>query len=53
MSKKPDFDGNIHITPLDGYREHEESKDCWCEPTLEADHTDEGGKKVYVHRELQ
>lgn len=27
-------DGNIHTVPSQG-KEHFESKECWCEPTLE------------------
>jgi len=34
-------------------REHIESPDCWCEPELIADHTNEGGTKAYLHREEQ
>lgn len=44
-------DGNVHVMPTDA--EHEESKDCWCSPTLQEDYTAQGGKKVYLHREMQ
>lgn len=47
-------DGNVHVVPVGGQNPwHAESKDCWCEPDLEHDFTDDGGVKVYVHREIQ
>jgi hypothetical protein len=47
-------DGNVHCIPFGGKNpEHVESKDCWCEPTLEGDYTAEGGVKFYMHREVQ
>jgi len=45
-------DGNVHTMPTYG-PEHIESKDCWCEPELVEDFTNEGGVKVYLHKELQ
>jgi hypothetical protein len=45
-------DGNVHTMPTNG-PEHIESKDCWCEPVLDADYTDQCGVKHYVHKELQ
>ena len=33
-------------------KEHEESENCWCNPELIGDYTDEGGTKHYLHREL-
>ena len=45
-------DGNVHVMPTHG-PEHIESKDCWCEPELKEDYELEGGKKLYVHKELQ
>jgi hypothetical protein len=45
-------DGNVHTMPMQG-PEHIESKDCWCQPELKADFTDEGGRKMYLHREIQ
>jgi len=32
---------------------HEESKDCWCEPELIEDATENGGVKCYLHKETQ
>lgn len=48
--KEPD--GNVHVIPLDG-TEHEESGDCWCDPELTEDYTEEDGKKLYTHRQTQ
>lgn len=45
-------DGNVHVIPTHG-PEHIESEKCWCEPTLDSDFTDEGGKKVFLHKEIQ
>lgn len=43
-------DGMIHVMPTDA--EHVESKECWCEPTL--DYIDpETGNEVWLHKELQ
>lgn len=28
-----DFDGNVHVMPIDG-RPHVERSDCWCRPEL-------------------
>ncbi len=43
-------DGHVHTVPLE--KEHIESKDCWCEPTLEYEDP-ETGCKHYLHKELQ
>lgn len=41
-------DGHVHTVPLTE-REHEESKDCWCQPTLS--YRDEiNGCEVWVHK---
>lgn len=45
-------DGDVHTMPTHGPK-HEESKDCWCNPELAGDYTDDGGVKHYVHKELQ
>lgn len=45
-------DGNVHTIPTHGPK-HEESKDCWCEPELIGDYTNEGGVKHYMHKEIQ
>lgn len=45
-------DGNIHTMPNFG-PVHEESADCWCEPELIADYEAEGGRKCYLHKEIQ
>lgn len=52
MSKSIEPDGNVHTMPTHG-PEHEESKDCWCEPELADDFTSQGGVKYYVHKEIQ
>jgi len=31
------FDPPMHIMPLHDYREHETSKECWCNPTVDED----------------
>ena len=47
-------DGDIHVIPIgNGQKTHEESSKCWCEPHLDNDYGPVGGKKVWVHRELQ
>lgn len=46
------IDGNVHVMPTHG-PEHIESKDCWCEPELIGDETENGGVKCYLHKELQ
>lgn len=48
---KDDSIDDVHCMPDNGM--HECSKNCWCEPELNADYTDEGGRKLWVHRELQ
>jgi hypothetical protein len=30
-------DKDVHVLPVNDLREHEESRDCWCEPRVEAD----------------
>ena len=45
-------DGNVHVMPTHG-PEHIESKDCWCEPEIIEDETENGGVKCYLHKELQ
>lgn len=52
MKNQRDSDGNVHTMPTDGPA-HEESKDCWCEPELRDDFTDQGGVKHYLHKEIQ
>lgn len=27
--------GDVHILPIDDLRAHEETRDCWCRPTLQ------------------
>ena len=42
------IDGNIHVVPTSG-KEHLETKDCWCEPTLL--YKDEfTGREVWTHK---
>jgi len=45
-------DGHIHIIPNDGYREHYENPECWCEPEL-TEYDEETETEVWTHRELQ
>ncbi len=45
-------DGNVHTMPVAG-PPHVESADCWCEPELVADYSEEGGVKCYLHKEIQ
>jgi len=51
QEKLKEADSDIHCMPNDGT--HECSEKCWCCPELNADYTDEGGKRLWVHRELQ
>ena len=44
-------DGNVHVIPLD--KHHEESKDCWCVPTLTQKIDEAHDKEVWLHKELQ
>lgn len=44
------IDGNIHVIPLYGPLNHEESKNCWCEPILVQDIDEEHDKQVWVHK---
>ncbi len=46
-----EVDGNVHIMPLD--KQHYENSECWCNPEIIDDFTSNGGKKVYLHREIQ
>lgn len=52
LELKPIPDGNIHTMPTNGFP-HIEHKDCWCQPTLAEDFTTQGGKKLYIHKEIQ
>lgn len=31
---KTDKRKDVHVLPIGDLREHEESRDCWCEPVL-------------------
>ena len=42
MMWKPD----IHVLPINDLREHEESRNCWCEPALHR----EGDTVIVTHR---
>ncbi len=46
------IDGNVHVMP-DAPPQHIESKDCWCVPDMIEDHTNDGGVKCYLHKEIQ
>lgn len=48
-SLKPD--GNVHT--MQKAVPHIESEFCWCQPILQDDFTDQGGKKHFVHRGIQ
>lgn len=50
--KEAEPDGNIHVMPDYGPK-HFESKDCWCEPELIEDASENGGTKCFLHKELQ
>ena len=42
-----------HVVPVDeDAPDHSLSCDCWCEPELIGDFEDEGGNRVYLHRDL-
>ncbi|EGY53137.1 hypothetical protein [Neisseria shayeganii] len=28
---------DVHVIPLNDYREHDQSRDCWCCPTVNDD----------------
>lgn len=44
-------DGHVHTMPND--KNHNESERCWCNPELIDDFTSTGGKKHFLHREIQ
>lgn len=44
-------DEDIHCMPVAGG--HVNSKKCWCEPELTEDYRDQGGRRLWVHREIQ
>jgi hypothetical protein len=49
--KKPkEFDENIHIVPTTGNLQHDENRNCWCEPILIQDIDNEHNKQVWSHR---
>jgi hypothetical protein len=39
--------GDIHVTPVMDYREHETSSNCWCLPEFD----DEDGR-IWVHNSM-
>jgi hypothetical protein len=43
---------NLIPPGVPGDREHLLSPDCWCEPELIADCTEEGGEQIWLHREI-
>lgn len=45
-------DGNVHTMPTSG-PPHEESEDCWCEPEMIGDYSEQGGAKHFLHKEIQ
>ena len=38
---------DIHVIPLNDYREHEETEDCWCKPLR-----DDEEQRVVIHNAL-
>lgn len=46
-----EVDGNVHVMPADG-PEHQENKECWCEPYLDYKDT-ENSNEVWVHRDTR
>lgn len=48
---KDDSFEDVHTMPNDG--KHECSKNCWCEPELKEDFRETGGKRLWLHKELQ
>lgn len=45
-----DWDGAIHVYPLNDLREHEtKAADCWCTPNVDID---EYGSVLIVHNSL-
>ena len=38
---------NIHVQPVDDYREHDTSPNCWCKPVQ-----DEEEPRLYVHNSM-
>lgn len=44
-------DGNVHTIPFGPA--HYESSECWCGPELRGDFSSTGGKKHFVHRQIQ
>jgi len=42
------YDGNVHVIPLDDYQEHFESKNCWCQPEM-IERSLETGVEVWSH----
>jgi len=38
---------NIHVTPINDLREHEDSVDCWCRPRC-----DEDEPSVVIHNAM-
>lgn len=48
-----DHDEHVHCIPTgEGQPEHRSHANCWCEPELVEDYTDENGLKLYVHKEM-
>jgi hypothetical protein len=46
------IDKNIHVTPLQESLQHDENKDCWCEPMLT--YKDEfTNVEVWTHKSLK
>ena len=43
----PGLLGDIHVIPLNDYREHEETELCWCNPRRDDDE-----QRVVIHNAL-
>lgn len=38
---------DVHVVPIDDYREHDVSKTCWCKPSPDTEESN-----VYLHKAL-
>lgn len=42
---------DVHVVPeFKGERVHKSTPECWCDPELREDYTDQGGGRLWVHR---
>jgi hypothetical protein len=45
--KDPDKLGDIHVTPVNDLREHNDSRACWCNPT-----PDDDEPSIFIHHSM-